>query len=367
MTRSGAVGVGVVGCGTISDEYLTTMSSFPDLRVVGLADLDQERAAKQAAKYGIAFAGSTADLLARDDVELVVNLTVPAVHAEVGLQTIAAGRHLWSEKPIATEREPGRALLAAADAAGLLVGVAPDTVLGPGIQTARRLIEGGEIGTPLTALALMQNPGPDLWHPDPAFLYRAGAGPLFDLGPYYLTTLVLLLGSVTRVAALGTRSRDTRTIQKGPRAGTEFPVEVPTHVAVLAEFDSGATATIVLSFESPLRRSLIEITGSSATIEVPDPNRFDGDSRIVRASDEDGTVVRSEGDVHARGLGVLDLARAIRTGVPPRASGALGFHVLDVMVAVEEAIASAQPRDVASRAERPPVAPDGWAATSATL
>ena len=367
VSRSGPVGVGVVGCGNISNEYLTTMSAFPDLRVVGLADLDRERAAMQASKYGIGFAGGTAELLARDDVELVVNLTIPAVHAEVGLQATAAGKHLWGEKPIATEREAGRALLAAADAAGLVVGVAPDTVLGPGIQTARRLIERGEIGTPLTALAIMQNPGPDLWHPDPAFLYSAGAGPLFDLGPYYLTTLVLFLGSVTSVAALGTRARDVRTIRKGPKAGTEFPVEVPTHVAVLAAFESGATATIVLSFESPLRRSLIEITGSDATLEVPDSNRFDGDSRIVRAADEDGTVVHAEPNVHGRGLGVLDLARSIRSGVAPRASGALGFHVLDVMVAVEEAIASGQPCVVASRAACPPVAPDDWRATAATL
>lgn len=367
MTRRGPVGVGVVGCGTISDEYLTTMGAFPDLKVVGLADLDQERAATQATKYGIGYAGRTADLLAHDEVELVVNLTIPAAHAEVGRQAIAAGKHLWSEKPIATDRASGRALLVAADAAGLLVGVAPDTVLGPGIQTARRLIEGGEIGTPLTALALMQNPGPDLWHPDPAFLYRAGAGPLFDLGPYYLTTLVLLLGPVTTVRALGTRARDIRTIHKGPHAGTDFAVEVPTHVAVLAEFESGATSTMVLSFESPLRRSLIEITGSIATIEVPDPNRFDGDIRIVLPTGEDGTVVHTEREGHGRGLGVLDLARAIRSGVQPRASGALGYHVLDVMVAIEEAIASAQPCAVDSRAERPPVAPADWRATAATL
>ena len=222
--RRGPVGVGVIGCGTISDEYLTTMAAFPDLRVTALADIDPARATAQAAKYRIGSSGTTADLLARDDVELVVNLTIPAVHAEVGRQAIAAGKHLWNEKPIATDLAAGRALMDAAEAAGLTVGVAPDTVLGPGIQTARRLVERGDIGVPLTALALMQNPGPDLWHPDPAFLYRAGAGPLFDLGPYYFTTLVLLLGSVTRVSALGTRSRETRVIRMGPRAGQEFPM-----------------------------------------------------------------------------------------------------------------------------------------------
>lgn len=367
MARRGPVGVGVIGCGTISDEYLTTMGAFPDLRVVGLADLDRSRADAQAKKYAVGFAGDTAGLLARDDVELVVNLTIPAVHAEVALQAIAAGKHVWNEKPIATDRASGRALLAAADVGGLVVGVAPDTVLGPGIQTARRLIERGDIGTPLTALALMQNPGPDLWHPDPAFLYRAGAGPVFDLGPYYLTTLVLVLGSVTRVTALGTRSRETRVIRKGPRAGTEFPVEVPTHVAILAEFDSGATATIVLSFESPLRRGLIEITGSDATMDLPDPNQFSGDIRIVRPSAEEGTIVSTDGAGYGRGVGVLDMARAIRSGGQPRASCALGFHVLDVMVAVEESVASRQACAIESRAVRPPVAPADWAATEATL
>jgi len=367
--RRGPVGVGVVGCGNISDEYLTTMGGFPDLRVVGLADLDQSRAEAQAAKYGIGFAGGTADLLARDDVELVVNLTVPAVHVAVGLQAIAAGKHVWSEKPIATERAAGRALLAAAEAAGVVVGVAPDTVLGPGVQTARRLIDGGEIGIPLTALAIMQNPGPDLWHPDPAFLYARGAGPLFDLGPYYLTALVHLLGSVTSVTARGTRSRDTRVIQKGPRAGTVFPVEVPTHVAVLAEFDGGASATMVLSFESPLRRGLIEITGSEATMEVPDPNLFGGDIRAIRPEDrgEEGTTIPAPGTGFGRGIGVLDMARAIRAGSRPRASGDLGYHVLDVMVAIEESAAAGHACTVDSRVERPPVAPADWAASVATL
>jgi predicted dehydrogenase len=367
MTRRGPVGVGVIGCGTISDEYLKTMGRFPDLRVVGVADLDRTRATAQAAKYGIGFAGSTAELLGRDDVELVVNLTIPAAHAEIGEQAIAAGKHLWSEKPIATDRASGRHLLAAADAAGLLVGVAPDTVLGPGVQTARRMIERGDIGTPLTALTLMQNPGPDLWHHDPAFLYRAGAGPVFDVGPYYLTTLVLLLGSFTRVAAVGTRSLDTRVVRAGPRAGTEFPVEVPTHVALLCQFDSDATATMVFSFESPVQRSLVEITGSDATIDVPDPNRFGGDIRVVRVGEAGAAVFPADGGAFGRGLGVLDLARAIRAGGRPRASGALGLHVLDVMVAIEESVASGQPGTVESRAERPPLAPADWAATSATL
>jgi predicted dehydrogenase len=367
-SRSGPVGIGVVGCGNISDEYLTTMGRFPDLQVVAVADLDPARANAQAATYGIAIAGTTADLLARDDVEMVVNLTIPAAHIAVGLQAVAAGKHVWSEKPIATDRASGRALLEAASAAGLVVGVAPDTVLGPGVQTARRLIDAGEIGTPLTALAIMQNPGPDLWHPNPAFLYATGAGPLFDLGPYYLTALVQLLGSVARVTALGTRSRDVRVIQKGPHAGTTFPVEVPTHVAALAGFEAGATATLVFSFESPMRRGLIEVTGTAKTMEVPDPNLFSGDIRLFGpVDDDDVTTIATDGAAFGRGIGVLDMARSIRAGDRPRASGDLAYHVLDVMAAIEESAAAGQACTVASRVERPPIAPTDWSATVATL
>lgn len=366
--RRGPVGVGVVGCGNISDEYLTTMGRFPDLRVVGVADLDPDRAAAQAATYGIGFAGTGEELLARDDVELVVNLTIPAAHVPVGLQAVAAGKHVWSEKPIATDRASARALLEAATTAGVLVGVAPDTVLGPGVQTARRFVDAGEIGTPLTALAIMQNPGPDLWHPNPAFLYATGAGPLFDLGPYYLTALVHLLGSVARVTAVGTRSRDVRIIQKGPHAGTTFPVEVPTHVAALVEFDAGATATMIFSFESPMRRGLIEVTGSAKTMEVPDPNLFSGDIRLFGpVDDKDVTTIPTDGAGFGRGIGVLDMARSIRAGDRPRASGDLGSHVLDVMAAIEESAAAGQACTVASKVERPAIAPADWAATVATL
>ena len=344
------------------------MACFPDLRLVGVADLDRSRAEAQAAKYGIGFAGGTAELLARDDVELIVNLTIPAVHAEVGRQAIAAGKHVWTEKPIATDRASARALLEAAAAAGLRRRLSPRTPCwDPASRRPDDWSNGATSASPWSALALMQNPGPDLWHPDPAFLYAAGAGPLFDLGPYYLTALVLLLGSVTRVAALGTRSMDTRVVRKGPRAGVEFPVEVPTHVSALAEFESGATATIVLTFESPLRRTLIEITGSDATLEVTDPNEFGGDLRIVRAGHARRKVVHADATGLGRGLGVLEMARAIRAGRRPRASGELGYHVLDVMVAISEAVGSGAPRLVESRVERPPVVPDGWAAGEATL
>ena len=217
--RSGPVGVGFIGTGMISDTYLDNLTSFPDVRVVILGDLDERRAQAQAEKYGVPEWGSSRDVLTHPDVEIVVNLTIPAVHAEVAAQAIAAGKHVWSEKPISIDRPSGLALLEQAEAAGLLVGVAPDTVLGPGVQSARRAIAHGDIGVPLSAQTVMQYAGPDTFHPNPEFLFAKGAGPLFDMGPYYLTTLVHVFGSLTTVAAVGSRGRATRTVRVGERAG----------------------------------------------------------------------------------------------------------------------------------------------------
>ena len=209
-----------------------------------------------------------------------MNLTLPAAHAEVGMAAVAAGKHLWNEKPLTLDTAAGRDLLGAAARAGVRVGCAPDTVLGAGLQTARRLIARGAIGEPRSALALMQDPGPERWHHDPEFLFRPGAGPLFDIGPYYLSTLATLFGPAEQVAALGQRGQPHRVIGSGPRAGTKFEVEVPTHVAALIGYARGPSATLVLSFDSPLRRhGFVEITGTEATLSLPDPNRFDGEGR----------------------------------------------------------------------------------------
>src|SRR5580693_9591965 len=271
--RGGPVGVAVVGCGTICNEYLRNLTSFPDLRVLFCADLDLERAKEQAAKYGVPEAGTAAQALRRPDVELVVNLTIPAAHAGVTSAALAAGKSVWTEKPLALDTATGQRLLAEADRAGLRLGCAPDTVLGAGLQTAWRLMTEGVIGAPQTALALMQDPGPERWHPDPEFLFQRGAGPLFDIGPYYLTALAAVFGPATHVAALSGRSRQTRVIGSGPRAGTEFAVAVPTHVSALIGYEGGRSATIVLSFDSPLRRhGFVEITGTTATLAMPDPN-----------------------------------------------------------------------------------------------
>ncbi len=291
----------------------------------------------------------------------MVNLTIPAAHAEVAHQAVAAGKHVWNEKPLTLDTTAGRGLLAAAARAGVRVGCAPDTVLGAGLQTARRLIAGGAIGEPRSALMLMQDPGPDRWHPDPEFLFRRGAGPLFDMGPYYLSTLATLFGPAEQVAALGRRSQPSRVIGRGPRAGTRFEVEVPTHVAALIGYAAGPAATLLLSFDSPLRRhGFVEITGTEATMALPDPNGFGGDIRLRPAGRDDWETVPSAGATAGRGLGVLDMARAIRAGTAHRASGELALHVLDVMEAVARSITGSTFEPVASTFETPDALPANW-------
>ncbi|TCO44262.1 Gfo/Idh/MocA family protein [Actinocrispum wychmicini] len=354
-------GVGVIGAGTISDTYLQNLTSFPDLRVLAVADLDTERAAAQAAKHGIERSGSVASLLDDPAIEIVVNLTVPAAHVEVGLAAIEAGKHVWSEKPLALDRPSARKLLDQARERDLRVACAPDTVLGAGLQTARRAVAAGRIGEPLTALALFQGPGPESWHPAPEFLFQAGGGPLLDMGPYYLTTLVHLFGPVRQVTGAGGRARDTRVIGSGPRAGTEFPVTVPTTVTALVEFTQGGSAQLVLSFDSALRRSgFVEITGTSGTAVLPDPNRFDGPTTLYTLGREEPEELVAQGHPASRGTGALELARAVRAGEPERASGEVAYHVLDVMLSIEESISSGRSVAVESAAAIPPPLPADW-------
>src|SRR5215204_3809312 len=280
------VGVGVIGAGTISNTYLENLTNFADTDVLAIGDIVQTAAEEKAAKYEVPAAGDVATVLDHPDIELVVNLTIPAAHAEVASQVIAAGKHVWNEKPLALDRVSGQSLLRDTEAAGLLVGCAPDTFLGPGLQTACRLIEQGLIGTPLTALALLQLPGPESWHPNPAFLYAAGAGPLFDLGPYYLTVLVQVFGSVSSVAALGSKAKERRVIGSGPKAGEEFDVTVPSHVSALAQFESGQSVQGIFSFDSALPRTLFFFNDTEATVIYPLPLYARGDIAIRRRGGE---------------------------------------------------------------------------------
>lgn len=363
---SGRVGVGVIGAGTISTQYLTNLTSFPDLDVKVVADLAVERAQAQAEAFGVPRWGAVEDVLADPEVEVVVNLTIPAAHVEVATAAVAAGKDVWTEKPFALDRASGTSLLEAAAAADRRVATAPDTFLGAGLQSARRLLESGAVGDPLTALVLLQSAGPESWHPDPAFLFADGAGPLFDLGPYYLTALVQLLGPVGRVSATASKARPQRTIGSGPKAGQVFDVQVPTHVSALFEFEGGASATAVFSFDSAVNRTQLEVAGAGGTLELPDPNTFEG-ATVVHALGEEPRDEAPTGSTAGRGQGVLELARAIRAGRPERASGEQAFHVLDVMVSTIEAAQRRTPVDVESTTAVAPALPADWDPTARTL
>lgn len=363
---TGPVGVGFIGVGVISDTYLENLASFPDVEVLALGDLDTDRARSQAEKHGIGAWGTAEDVLANPDVQVVVNLTIPAVHAEVSAAAVAAGKHVWTEKPLGLDRESTSALLAAAEQAGVRVGCAPDTVLGPGVQTAKRAILDGLIGRPLFAQTSMQWQGPEVFHPNPAFLFAKGAGPLLDIGPYYLTTLVSLFGTVDKVAAMGLKAREEREILVGPNAGQTFPVEPPSTLSLLTQFEGGQTGTSLVSFDSPLaRQGIVEIHGTEGSLVVPDPNMFEGRVAYVRPFAEFGEAppvqewieVPQQGIVTGRGLGLLEMVRAIAEDRPHVASGALGYHVLDVMLSAEESAAEGRFVDVESSVAPVPAVP----------
>jgi predicted dehydrogenase len=366
VTGSGKVGVGIIGAGVISKQYLDYMTTFPDLDVRFIADIALDRAQAQAEAYGVPGFGTVEQLLADPEIEIVVNLTIPAAHVPVGLQILDAGKNVWAEKPFALDREGGQQLLNRAAEKGLRVASAPDTVLGQGIQTALRAIDAGEIGTPVTARAVFRSPGPEPWHPNPDFYYQPGGGPLLDMGPYYITSLVQALGPVVRVQGTSTRARTERVIGSGPREGTVLPVDVDTQVFGILEFAEGATATVEFSFDSAFAYTpVLEVLGDQGAMVLPDPNRFDGDTEVFPWGGEPATT--HVGDNPGRGTGVLELARAIRADRPERASGALAYHVLDIMLSLGEAAASRSAVEVSSTIERSPRMPEDWDATAATL
>jgi predicted dehydrogenase len=360
------VRIGLIGCGNISAAYLTNLTASPDVEVLACADAIQERAAARAAEFGVAHACTTVELLADPQIELVVNLTVPNAHASIGLAAIQAGKHVYNEKPFATTREDGLRILETAAANHLVVGGAPDTFLGAGIQTCLKMIGDGEVGEALAASAFMLNRGPENWHENPAFFYQPGAGPLFDVGPYYVTALVCALGPVRRVAAMARILYPTRTATRGPRAGETFQVTVPTFVSASLEFLSGAVATLVTSFGiAGHDLPKIQLYCTRGILGVPDPNTFGGPVRF-RPIDEDSAWSEiplayrhtdSRAPRNFRGVGVIEMARAIRNGEQPRASGSLAFHALDVMVSILESHATDRAVRVESTCDRPRLMP----------
>ena len=354
--------VGLIGCGTISDAYIRGLRAFPWLETTALSDIDVGRAEAKAQKYGIAKGCSVEELLADDGVDIAVNLTVPTVHAEVSLKALGAGKHVYSEKPLAITREDGRAMLEAAEAHDLRLGCAPDTFMGGGIQTCRKLLDEGAIGEPLSASAFMLGHGVETWHPSPFFFFRYGGHPLFDMGPYYLTALINLLGPVKSVVGLTTTGIPERTVSSQPHAGTVIKVDAPVHATALLELASGKPVTMIISGEvvaSELPR--IEIYGSEGTLNVPDPNTFDGPVRLKKKGDEtwrDVPLTHSYSG-YDRGLGVADMAYALRSGRPHRASGTLAYHVLDTVQTIQDASDARRFIEVASTCERPAPLPPG--------
>ncbi len=350
--------VGIIGCGNISNAYFKGCAEFEILEVVACADIDLDRAKAKGQEHHVR-AMSVTELLADPEIEIVINLTIPAAHAEVSLLALEAGKNVHEEKPFALTREDGQKLLAKAKEQGLRIGCAPDTFLGGGLQTCRKLIDDGWIGAPVAATAFMLGHGPEAWHPNPDFFYKVGGGPMFDMGPYYLTALVHLLGAVKRVTGSARISFPERIATSQALFGHRIEVEIPTHIAGVLDFANGAVGTLITSFDvwsHNLPR--IEIYGTEGSLSVPDPNTFNGPVKVRRAGAQEWSdVPLTHSDQVSRGIGVADMAYALRSGRPHRASGDLAYHVLDLMHAFHDASTSSRHVKVKSNVKRPAALP----------
>jgi len=355
------VKVGIVGCGNISGVYFAAGKKFGILDIAACADLDIERAKAKAAEFNVPRACSVKELLADPEIEIVLNLTVPKAHAEVNLAALEAGKHAYTEKPFAVTCADGRKVLKLAASKKLLTGGAPDTFMGAGVQTCRKLIDDGWIGTPVAATAFCMFHGHEGWHPSPEFYYEKGGGPMFDMGPYYVTALVALLGPVRRVAGSTRITFPERTITSQPKAGKRVTVETPTHIAGTLDFASGAIGTIVTSFDIWGHSCpIIEIYGTEGSMKVPDPNGFGGPVQISRPGSQWTELPLAYGYADQnRGIGVADMAHAIRLGRSFRPSGELAFHVLDIMESLHVASDAGRSIKLSSTCQRPAPLPLG--------
>jgi predicted dehydrogenase len=358
---AGLAKVGIIGTGNILTQYVKGIRSFAFLDLVACADIDRNKAQARAKEFGIPRDCAVDELLAEPGLDIVLNLTVPTAHSEVSLAAIQSGKHVYSEKPLAVTPQDGRRVLDAARAASVVVGCAPDTFLGGGQQTCRKLIDDGWIGEPVAAVAFMVGHGPESWHPNPDFFYQRGAGPMLDVGVYYVTSLVNLLGPVRRVTGSARISFPERVATSQQHWGRRIPVEVPTHVAGVIDFAAGPIGTIITSFDtwaSHLPR--IEVYGSEGTLCAPDPNIFGGQVFVRRAGASDWTEMPLTHSAEVeRGIGVADMALAIAQGRAPRASATLAYHVLEVMAGCQEASDSGRHVEIASRCARPEPLPMG--------
>lgn len=338
-----ALGVGIIGCGNISTAYLRLAPIFKTFSIRAVADLDMDAARMRAEQHGVE-ARSVDDLLASDDIDIVVNLTVPAAHFEVTRAILYAGKHAYSEKPIVLTKEEGALLRALADAQELRVGAAPDTFLGGAHQMARQLIDGGNIGRITSGTAHIMSHGMEHWHPNPDFFFKHGGGPMLDMGPYYLTNLIQFLGPVARVAALTGTAFEERIILSAPRAGEKIKVETPTNIHALLEFTSGANVTLSTSWDVHMHRhGHMELYGTESSLFLPDPNFFGGQVEWRAPGGEmmslDGEnhpfgLPNQDGRANYRGVGLADMAEALIEGRAHRCALDLALHTVDVMTSI---------------------------------
>lgn len=357
--------IGVIGCGQISDSYFKASETFDNIEVVACADINMETAQSKAEEYKIK-ALSVEQLLADPEIEIVINLTIPKVHAEIAIKTLEAGKHAYAEKPLAISTEEAKKVMELAKAKGLRVGCAPDTFLGGGQQTARKLIEDGWIGKPLSGTAIVMGCGPErYYHKAPAFFYELGGGPMFDLGVYWITALVNLLGPAKGVSAIVSKGFDYRVT--GPQGITPYeklPVDVPTHYSGTIEFQNGAVITLISSFDVwKHSHNCIEIYGTHGSIEVPNPNTFGGPIRLAvgdqREVEWKECPITHQYTDNMRSIGAADMAKAIATGRKHRASGELAYHVLEIMEAFEKSSNSKAYYELKSTCEQPAAMPVG--------
>lgn len=350
--------VGIIGCGNISGMYFWQMGGLYRnyLDLVACADLDKAKAKARAAENQGVQAMSIRDMLSSKDIDVIVNLTIPKAHYSVAMKAIKAGKHVYNEKPLCMTRNEGRRMLAAAKAQGVRVGGAPDTFLGGGLQTGRKLLDEGAIGRPHAVTAFMMCRGHENWHPAPAFYYQKGGGPMLDMGPYYITALISLFGPVKRVAAMTRMTFPTRTITSQPKYGEQIPVETSTHLTGTLEFASGVLATVIMSFDV-VSHSLppLQVHGESGSLLLNDPNMFNGDIQLFKLGGSKWEAMPNTHFVEHmnRGTGVADMALAIDQNRPHRANGELCYHALDVMLAFDDSSARGRHVTIQSTCERP--------------
>ncbi|MDO1580719.1 Gfo/Idh/MocA family protein [Rhizobium oryzicola] len=345
MTKE--LGVGIIGCGNISTTYLSLAPLFKGLKMLACADINPEAAKLRAEEYGVT-AQTVEELLANDELDVIVNLTIPATHFSVSKAILEAGKHVYSEKPLVLSLEEGEELRALAKAKNLAVGCAPDTFLGGSHQLARQYIDEGGVGRITSGTCHVMSPGMESWHPNPGFFFLAGGGPILDLGPYYIANLINLIGPVKRVAALTSMANPFRTITSQPLAGTQIPVETPTNIHALMEFQNGATITLSASWDVwAHRHANMELYGTEGSIFVPDPNFFGGKVEVSGRSNEikplemwDHPFAKDNQEsprgprANYRTAGLADMAMALIENRDARCSLERTLHGIDVMTGI---------------------------------